>query len=523
MTDRRVRRRDLWLLAGIILLAAWLRLYQLGAESLWFDEGWTALISQLEGQELRHALWTLPFPFYYLLMSFWTEAGNSEFWLRLFSAISGILSLPLLFQLARVTLGRRTAHLAALLLAVSPLHVWYSQEARMYALAVLLGLGASWAFWQATHRPRLWRWAIYVIISVAALHTFYYALFLLVFHGIYLGYLLICGHVTARTDGSARRHAVKTLREWLLAQAGIALLFLPGARLLIIQLMQGTWDWVAGKYGRPSIYALVDTLRAFSFGDQWPHLVRLQWAAFVLFVVVLLTGIGRLRWRREAIAYTVRFDPSRAFFLVYLCVPILAIWVLSQWKAGYLLRYLLLFLPPYLALVAHGMVSLRPKAARWGTLVLLLLVTAFPLAYSYATPQKEAWRDVARQIMQQAQEGDAICVIDEDAQAVFRYYYRGAWPVVGVSGGLRDAGEIAARAAALASGHQRLWLVISHTNNDAFQEHLQQSAAYRLEESWTYRGVQLALFRIIGYNIALDRDTKASGCPLAELVDRGVF
>lgn len=517
-----MRGRDLWWLAGIILLGAWLRLYQLGAESLWFDEGWTALVSQLEGQELRHALWTLPFPFYYLLMSFWAKAGNSEFWLRLFSALAGILSLPLLFQLARVTLGRRTAHMATLLLAVSPLHIWYSQEARMYALAVLLGLAASWAFWQAAQQRSLRRWAVYVVVSVAALHTFYYALLLILSHGIYLCYLLICNHVAARTDGNTPRHA-KTLREWLLAQAAIALLFLPGVRLLIIQLIQGTWGWVAGKYGRPSTYALADTLRAFSLGDQWPYLVPLQWAAFALFVAMFLMGIGRWRWQREAIAYMVRFDRPRVFFLSYLCVPILVIWVFSQWKPGYLLRYLLLFLPPYLTLVAHGLATLRPRTIRWIAITLLLSITAFPLAYSYATPQKEAWRDVARQIMQQAEEGDVICVIDEDAQAVFRYYYRGAWPVVGVSGGLRDAGEIAVRAAALASGHQRLWLVISHTTNDAFREHLQQSAAYRLEQSWTFRGVQLALFRIIGYNIALDRDTEASGCPLAELVDRGAF
>jgi len=523
VAERRVCRRDLWLLAGIILLGVWLRLYQLGAESLWFDEGWTALISQLEGQELRHALWTLPFPLYYLLMSFWTEVGSSEFWLRLFSALAGILSLPLLFQLARVTLGRRTAHLAALLLAISPLHIWYSQEARMYALAVLLGLGASWAFWQAIQRPRLWRWAIYVIVSAAALHTFYYALLLLLCHGLYLGYLLICDHVVARADGSTRRDAVKRLREWLLAQVSITLLFLPGARLLIIQLMQGTWDWVAGKYGRPSVYALVDTLRAFSLGDQWPDLMWLQWGGFALFVVMLLAGIGRWRWRREAIAYTVRFDPPRVFLLAYLCVPVLAIWAFSQWKPGYLLRYLLLFLPPYLTLVAHGLATLRPRAIRWIALTLLLLVTALPLAYSYVTPQKEAWRDVAQQITQQAQEGDVICVIDEDAQAVFRYYYRGTRPVVGMSGGLRDVGEIAARAASLASEHRRVWLVTSHTTNDAFQEYLRQSAAYRLEGSWTYRGVQLALFRIIGYNIALDRDTQASCCPLAELVGRGAF
>ena len=188
MQEVRDTKRELWMLVGLTLLGAGLRLGQIGLESLWFDEAWTALFAQQRGAALREILWNQPFPFYYLLMSGWTElAGWSEVALRLFSALAGIASIPLLYRLVAALFSHREAKLAALLLAISPLHVWYSQEARMYALAAALALAANLAFLQAMRRQlgcrtgrRGW-WVAYVLFSACGLHTFYYnALFLVV-------------------------------------------------------------------------------------------------------------------------------------------------------------------------------------------------------------------------------------------------------------------------------------------------------------------------------------------------------
>ena len=91
-----------------------------------------------------------------------------------------------------------------------------------------------------------------------------------------------------------------------------------------------------------------------------------------------------------------------------------------------------------------------------------------------------------------------ICLIDEDASAVFGYYYRGPLPVIGISGSLRDEAQIGAEAFDLASRYKRIWLVMSHTNNAAFRKSLESGARFELLGEWTVIGIQLALFRILG-------------------------
>ena len=228
MEAARDAKRELWILVGLILLGVGLRLYQLGQESLWFDEAWTALFAPQRGAALRDILWNQPFPFYYLLMSGWTAlAGWSEIALRLFSALAGIASIPLLYRLAAALFGQREAKLAALFLAISPLHVWYSQEARMYALAASLALAANLAFLQAMRTGRRSWWAAYVLLSACGLHTFYYNALFLVAQGLTLLYRL----AQERFSNAARR----LLYSWLVAQFVILLLFLPGLRVLFSQ------------------------------------------------------------------------------------------------------------------------------------------------------------------------------------------------------------------------------------------------------------------------------------------------
>jgi len=75
-------------------------------------------------------------PLYHLLLWFWVKlTGSSVFALRFLSLILGVLTVPLVYRLARLAFGELVGLLAALLCAISPFQVYYSQEARMYALA----------------------------------------------------------------------------------------------------------------------------------------------------------------------------------------------------------------------------------------------------------------------------------------------------------------------------------------------------------------------------------------------------
>ncbi len=85
-------------------------------------------------------------PLYYLLLHGWQRLlGDGAAMVRLPSALLGIAAIPVLYWAGRIFVGRRAAMVAATLLAVSPFHVRYGQEARMYALMALLGALMLWA------------------------------------------------------------------------------------------------------------------------------------------------------------------------------------------------------------------------------------------------------------------------------------------------------------------------------------------------------------------------------------------
>jgi uncharacterized membrane protein len=184
----------------VILIALALRLALLGEQSLWYDEGVTWLLSQKPPGELIQ--WTaadIQPPFYYLLI--WeTDAlfGHSEWALRFPSVIFGVLTVPLIYMLARRLFPERSPgslasapFLAAALLAISPVMVYYAQEARMYTLLVFEAVLAGYLLLKILHSapplsPFVFRYppaVAYVLTGVAGLYTHYFAAFLLLAHG----------------------------------------------------------------------------------------------------------------------------------------------------------------------------------------------------------------------------------------------------------------------------------------------------------------------------------------------------
>jgi len=138
------------LILSLIILAFALRVYQLDAKSIWFDESHSLNRASLDlpsiasGKQIwgDRVIWDRTHvPFYFFLLHFLIKlAGNSDFTLRFLSVIFGVLTMPLIYVMGK-KLGHPHAGLwAALLATFSPFYLWYSQEARMYTLLVFLGL-----------------------------------------------------------------------------------------------------------------------------------------------------------------------------------------------------------------------------------------------------------------------------------------------------------------------------------------------------------------------------------------------
>lgn len=160
-------------LIALTALAAALRLPTLGSQSLWLDEVLTGNLARGTLGDLFHTVAQQEAnpPLFYLAEWLWTRvAGTSELALRLPSALCGIALVPVAWGIGRRLAGERAAIALAALVAVHPLLVYYSQEARGYAaVALACALGFMWFLDGAA-----WRWAL---ASAVALACHYFAIF----------------------------------------------------------------------------------------------------------------------------------------------------------------------------------------------------------------------------------------------------------------------------------------------------------------------------------------------------------
>src|SRR3954452_4505924 len=139
------------LLYAILIVAAFLRIYHLGTESLWFDEAWSAsFANEKTPWKILARIWTddpTNTPTYYLILHYWVVLfGDSDFSLRFPSALSGVLAVLVIYKVGCQLFGYGTGLMSALILAFSPFHIYYSQETRVYELMALVCLLSFYFF-----------------------------------------------------------------------------------------------------------------------------------------------------------------------------------------------------------------------------------------------------------------------------------------------------------------------------------------------------------------------------------------
>ncbi|MGH7499289.1 MAG: glycosyltransferase family 39 protein [Gemmatimonadales bacterium] len=157
-------------------VGAVLRFYRLGQNSLWIDE-----VASL--RTASEAFWSIPAaamrhnafepPLYFWLLHIVERSfGDGEVSLRFISAMAGALTIPMVWLMMRELSQRRdVATLCAALLALNPLHMWYSQEARPYALLVLFASAGLFALVRARRTGSPWLWGAFAVCSSLAMLT----------------------------------------------------------------------------------------------------------------------------------------------------------------------------------------------------------------------------------------------------------------------------------------------------------------------------------------------------------------
>ncbi len=373
-----------WLGPAACLLAFALRMVNLAGRPLWYDEAFAVLYAALDPGRMVYGTVTPAAGagaadvhplFYYFLLHIWMGlAGRSPLAVRFLSVMLGMVTVALLARLARWCFGRRTGLTVALLAAVNPFHVAYSQEARMYALLGLAAVTTTWGLLRAlepVHRENLplspclpvslsplgW-WLLYALAAACTLYA----------HN--LGALVL---LALNLLAVSRRRWRRSLPALLLADLGALALFGPW----LVGVLPGQVGfvskgyWLAPPGAAEAARALMQPVLTF-YEPAPAWVLALGLFAGLLLVALLALRIGHSR--------------SRAgWFLLLWGAPIVLLFAVSQWRAVYLERALLpsaLFL-----LVAAGWLLSQgwlPSWLRLGLAALLGLATAGSL-WSHVT------------------------------------------------------------------------------------------------------------------------------------------
>jgi hypothetical protein len=192
--------------------------------------------------------------------------------------------------------------------------------------------------------------------------------------------------------------------------------------------------------------------------------------------------------------------------MLYLLVPLGTVFMLSQFRSFWVLRYIFPFLPPYCIIVARGISGIsrlaigrnRMAGRILAPLVLgaIVLISLWPIANIYRYEQKENWRAVVQYVTAEEQPGDLIFMVDEDIWLPFEHYYRGSMRRTGVSRVMTDRDLLAARVGTILPSYDRIWLVLSHTDNLALKDYLTTSPHTELVSERSFTGVEVDLFAI---------------------------
>lgn len=411
-----------------LLLSFALRLHRLGDRSVWWDEGLAAWAArQPLGQLTNWTAHDVHPPLYFALLHFWRlVSGDSEFGLRLFSAVLGTCAVAATYLLGRKVGGQMVGWLAALFLGVSRFAIDWSQEMRMYTLTALLSALVLWAvlgLWQQHSNGRFWKWgAVYVLLMTAGLYSLYlFALILVVANLVWLA-------------GFAKTRSSADFWRWSGLQTAVLLLYAPWLSYALGKIP--TWS-------SATPVAFIDFLKIYwttltvgiplDVESYYPWTLPIA-GLFLLGTAVLFQNSGKQKNGR-----------SLFLLLLTLWLPAIVVYIVSLPRTSFFYapplapRYLLMMAPAYSVLLAWGICVLAGQLPSFGRRLLPMvyqLVFATAVLYvawvglrSYHPGRvlRDDYISLAVTLAVYRQPNDAVVLHNDTDWPIFAYHYPDVW------------------------------------------------------------------------------------------------
>ena len=489
-----------WLLVLILLLGFSLRLVRLEDKEMWYDEAFAVLYAEKEPGSIIYGTVTpvegaaadIHPLLYYFFLHGWMGLGQSPFVIRFSSVVFGLLTLGLVFRIARELFDAHVGLLAAALTAISPFHIWYSQEARMYSLLCLLTLLSVYLFIKACKGGKWVHWISFGLCTGVSL----YAHNLAFLTPLTLDLLILV------------RRRWNLIGRLMVAHLVSLLMFLPW-----LLLVPGQFAKVQQAYWvpKPGLAELVRTLIVFTFNLPLPDRL-LPLALFFSLLLLALTAYRALRpsvVSKDRSAWGVDLSLGLSF------IPVFTMFAISQIKAVYIERAVLSSALLYYITVAQRMLQSRlPRLVILSLVpVPLLLVTSLWYQYNCAGFPRSPFRQANAYLRDHYETGDAI--VHENKLSFFPSHYYDRTLVQGyvadIPGSPTDTlalptqevlGLLAQTDVKQAVGDsQRVWFVVFQRALDEAAELGTENpsrawldAHYRLTDTTTYRDLKICLY-----------------------------
>lgn len=472
----------------ILLLALILRLIVIN-QSFWLDEAIGALVvknqtfSQITTQFVKSD--NHP-PLYYLLLKLWTNLfGYSEVAIRGLSVFLGVITIYLTFLIAKLLSKKNNIIpvITALFLATSPLHIYYSQEARMYITAGFFAASSVYFYLKTLSKGKSINWILFSVSITALVFTDYVPVFLLPAFWLFALF---------------RRKKLKWWKNFVISHLPLlvsGLLWLP---IFLHQIERGRW--------------LMETLPAWRqvAGGATIKQIALVWMKFVL---------GRISFFNKTFYYSLIIVASIPFiFLLYKAwqrkkeITFVWFWFLVPLSLGFLASFMfpafiyfrfVFVIPAFYLLVSWGLGKLRPNLAKKAILISILSLNLLGWFFYSTQPrqQREQWRQAVSFVEGKAKEGEIVLFDFPEPVAPYQWYEKGIVEAYGatdsISSNQDKTIQITKKLISNKSGIYYFEYLRGLTDPERYVERVIENEGFTVQEIYDFIGVgQIIYYKV---------------------------